>query len=154
MKKTGEIRARLTRLRPRNRVLLLVLLLLVAAIIFIGLDDLPGYILAYLATGIIFFMATRHWQRARNYLVLLAASVFGIIFLSFWYVEIISRLAIAIGGEAAVEGLAVHIIELIFTYVILFGGPVGILFGIAGAIILGLRGTSYPKGNRSLPENT
>jgi len=151
VKKTGEI---LARLRPGNRILLLVLLLLVIAIIFIGLDDLPGYILAYLATGVIFLMATRRWHRARNYLVLLAASVFGIIFLSFWYVEIISRLAVAIGGVAAVEGLAVHIIELIFTYVILFGGPMGILCGIMGAIILGIRGTSCPKSTRSIAGNT
>ncbi len=141
-------------LRPGNRILLVVVLLLVITIVFIGLDDLLGYILAYLATGVIFFMATRGWRRARNFLVLLAVSVFGIIFLSFWYVEIIGRLAVAIGGEGAIDALPVQLIEVFFTYVMLFGGAMGILFGIAGAIILGIRGLNMPKSTRSTAENT
>lgn len=154
MKKLRQIMTVLAGLWPGNRILLGVFLALVIAVIFVGLNDLLGYILGYLATAVIYLMATRGWRRARNFLVLLGASFFGMIFLSFWYVEVIGRLAVAVGGEGAIETLPVHVLEMFFTYVILFGGATGIVFGLVGAAILGIKGQALPKSTGSVAGKT
>ena len=81
---------------------------------------------------------TRKWNSIKRFLLLLTLSIIGIIFLSFLYVEVISRIAVFIGGDDALQNTAVRIIEMIITYIILFGGPVGIFFGFAGTVILGI----------------
>lgn len=128
-------------LRPRQgtRLLLALFCVLVIAVIVIGLDDLPGYILGYLATTVIFFMATRTWRSLKRFLILFAVSFVGAIFLSFLYVEVICRLAAVIGGSQALQSTPIRIIQLIITYIILFAVPVGMFIGIVGSLILSVR---------------
>ena len=126
------------RFRRGNRILLIVFLLLVISVVIIGLDDIPGFILGYVATTTLFLIMTRKWNSIKRFLLLLTLSIIGIIFLSFLYVEVISRIAVFIGGDDALQNTAVRIIEMIITYIILFGGPVGIFFGFAGTVILGI----------------
>ena len=118
--------------------LLIIFCVLVISVIFVGLDDVPGYILGYLATAVLYLMITRSWQTLRRFIILFALSFIGIIFLAFFHVEVICRLAVLIGGIAALQSPLLDITELIITYVILFAGPVGMFFGIAGVITLGV----------------
>ena len=124
------------RRRRETWVLLAIFVVLVVAVIIVGLDNILGYILGYLATTVLFFTATRRWRRIRRFLILLAASFLGIIFLAFLYVEVICRLAVIIGGAAALESLQMRIVQMVITYVILFAGPAGMFFGLAGSLAL------------------
>ena len=134
--------------------LLVVFCVLVVSVIFVGLDDVPGYILGYLATTVVFFMITRSWQTLRRFIVLFALSFIGIIFLSFFHVEVICRLAVLIGGIAALQGSLLDTTELIITYVILFAGPVGMFFGIAGVITLGVMRLTAMRSRNSAADGT
>jgi hypothetical protein len=116
--------------------LLAVAAALVVAVVIVGLNDVSGYILGWLATAIIFFTVTRTWRRIRWFLILLAASFLGIIFLSFLYMEVISRLAVMIGGDAALESLQMRVVQMIITYLIIFAGAMGMFVGVAGSLIL------------------
>ena len=110
----------LLRYVQRTRILLAVFFVLVIVVVFIGLDSLPGYITGYLATTLLFFIATRNWRRIRRFLILFVVSLFGIVFLSFLYVEVICRIAIMIGGLNALQGTPVGIIEIIINTDFLF----------------------------------
>jgi hypothetical protein len=125
--------------RQATRVLLVLFFVLVIGVIFIGLVDLPGHILGYLATTVIFIMATRTWRSIKKFLILFVVSFIGAIFLSFIYVEVICRLAAVIGGINALHSAPIRIIQLIITYIILFAVPVGMFIGIFGSLILGVQ---------------
>jgi hypothetical protein len=126
---------------------------LVICIIFVGLDDMLGYILGYLATTALFLIPIRHWRSIKKFLILLAVSFFGIIFLAFLYVEVVSRIAVGIWGGGALQSAPLGIIELVFTYIMLFLGPVGMFLGIVGSFALGIsrlvamKNRSSPAGN-------
>jgi hypothetical protein len=122
-----------------TRLLLALFCVLVIGVIFVGLVDLPGHILGYLATTVIFFMATRTWRSIKSFLILFAVSFFSAIFLSFFYVEVVCRLAGVIGGISALHSTPVSIIQLIITYIILFAVPVGMFIGIVGSLVLIVR---------------
>jgi hypothetical protein len=135
--------------KHETSILLAVFCVLVIGVVFIGLDDVPGYILGYLATTIIFYIAVRGWRTIKRFLILFVVTILGAIFLSFLYVEVISRIAIMIGGAGALESTPMEVIEAIITYLILFATPVGILMGIVGSIILGIRHFTAPRGRNS-----
>lgn len=119
-------------------ILLAVSVILVISVLIIGLNDAPGYILGYLATIVLFFTITRNWRKIKSFIILFSVSLVGIFFLSFLYVEVIYRLAEWIGGINALHGVPMDIITTVITYVILFGGPVGMFAGIAGMVTLGV----------------
>jgi hypothetical protein len=125
--------------RQTTHVLLVLFCVLVIGVIFVGLVDLPGHILGYLATTVIFIMATRTWRSIKRFLILFAVSFTGAIFLSFFYVEVICRFAAVIGGVSALQSTPINIIQLVITYIILFAVPVGMFIGIAGSLILIVR---------------
>ena len=83
-----------------------------------------------------------------------AASLFGIFFLSFLYVELIYRLAEWIGGIDALLGAPMSVITIVITYVILFGGPVGMFAGIAGAVTLGIFRLTSGKKRKKIADTT
>jgi hypothetical protein len=139
----------LIRLKYGTGILLAVFCVLVIGVVFIGLDDVPGYILGYLATTIVFYIAIRGWRTIKRFLILFAVAILGAIFLSFLYVEVISRIAIMIGGAGALESTPMEVIEVIMTYLILFATPVGILMGIVGSITLGIRRFNALRGRNS-----
>ena len=124
--------------RLRTVILLAVFVILVIGILVIGLNDAPGYILGYLATAVLFFTFTRGWRKIKSFIILFALTLFCIFFLSFLYVEVIYRLAEWIGGTSALNDAPMAVITMVTTYVILFGGPVGMFAGIAGTATLGI----------------
>ncbi len=144
----------LMRFRRGNRILLAVFVVLVISVVFIGLDDFPGFILGYLATTALFLMMTRKWNSIRRFLLLLTLSFLGIIFLSFLYVEVITRLTIFFGGVDALQSTAFRIVEWPTTYIILFGGPVGMFLGFMGTVILGIYRLIPSKSGDGLAGNT
>ncbi len=144
----------LIRLKHGTGILLVVFCVLAIGVVFIGLDDVPGYILGYLATTIIFYIAIRGWRTIKRFLILFIVSIVGAIFLSFLYVEVISRIAIIIGGAHALESTQMEIIEAVITYLILFATPVGIFMGIVGSITLGVRRFTALKGRNSRAGST
>jgi hypothetical protein len=136
-------------LKHGTGILLAVFCVLIIGVVFIGLDDVPGYILGYLATTIIFYLAVRSWRTIKRFLILFVVAILGAIFLSFLYVEVISRIAIMIGGAGALESTPMEVIEAIITYLILFVAPLGILTGIVGSITLGIRRFTTPRGGNN-----
>jgi hypothetical protein len=124
--------------RRANRILLTVFLLLVICVVFIGLNDIPGYILGYIATTVLFFMMIRRWRSIKRFLLLFVLSVIGIIFLSFLHAVIITGLAIFIWGDTVLQSTPFRIIEWSITYIILFGGPIGMFAGLTGVVVLGV----------------
>lgn len=121
------------------RFLITVFCVLVIGVIFVGLDNIPGFILGYLATAVIFFMVTRTWRTIKKFLILFIVALLGAIFLSFLYVEVICRLVVMIWGVNALFSTQLHVIELIITYVILFATPICMFIGIAGSLLLYIR---------------
>ncbi len=136
-------------LKHETGILLAVFCVLVIGVVFIGLNDVPGYILGYLATTIVFYIAVRGWRTIKRFLILFAAAILGAIFLSFLYVEIISRIAIMVGGAGVLESAPMQVIEVVITYIILFATPLGILTGIVGSITLGIRRLATPRDENS-----
>jgi hypothetical protein len=135
-------------------VLLIIFWALVISVFFIGLDDVPGYVLGYLATAVLFFIAVRNWRTIRRFLILFAASLIGIFFLSFLYVEVICRIVVMIGGVNALQSPLLGIVEVIINYVILFAGPVGMIFGIVGVIGLGIKRLTAVRSRNSTSNST
>ena len=145
-----------TPLRSRHGTILLltIFVLLVISVFIVGLNDAPGYILGYLATTVLFFTVIRNWRKIKSFIILFAASLFGIFFLSFLYVEVIYRLAEWIGGIDALHGAPMSVITIIITYVILFGGPVGTFAGIAGTVTLGIFRLTSRKKRKKMADTT
>jgi hypothetical protein len=123
---------------PGTRLLLVLFTVLLVSVVFIGLNDVPGYVLAYLAATVIFVVMVRGWRSIKNYVILLLATAGAIIFLSFLYVEVISRIALWLWGPAASGSTPLRIIEWVITNLMLFAGPVGLVFGFFGTLTLGI----------------
>ncbi len=154
MKKIAKNISSLMKFRPSTRIWLTVFLMLVIGVVFVGLNDVPGYILGYLATAVLYIMATRTWHTIKRFLILFAISLVGIIFLSFFYVEVISRLAVMIDGDRALQGAPLRVIEIMFTYVILFAGAMGMVYGIVGTLVLGVLRLATLRSHKNITANT
>lgn len=115
-----------------------VFLLLVLVILVIGLNNIAGLICGNLAFGMLYIVMTRRWWRIRNYIILFFSTIVGIIALSALYVEVIWRVAVAIGGAGVAENTAFRIIDFIINNLILLAGPSGMLVGLVGATTLGI----------------
>lgn len=129
----------LLRSGPGTRLLLLLFVVLVCGVIFLGLTDVPGYILGYLATAIIFYLLVRRWRSVWSFVILMLASFAGTVFLAFLYVEVISGIAVFFWGPAAPDSAPMRIIDAIIGNFMLFAGPTGLAFGFIGTLGLGIR---------------
>ena len=96
-------------------------------------------VLGYLATTVLFVAMTYTWRKIRNFIILFFVSLLGIFFLSFLYMEVIYRFAYVIGGVNALQSTFIIVINMIISNVILFAGPVGMLVGIVGSLVLFVR---------------
>ena len=134
--------------------LLMMFCVLVISVLFVGLDDVPGYILGYLATTVLFSIVTRNWRTVRRFLILFSVSLIGIIFLSFLHVEVICRIAVMVAGVSVLQSPLLGIIEMIITYVILFAGLVGMFVGIVGVITLGIIRLTVVRSRNSAANST
>lgn len=154
MARMGRKVMALLRSGPGTRLLLLLFAALVIGVIFVGLRDPPGYILGYLATAVIFLLAVRGWRSIWSFVILMLASAAGIIFLAFLYVEVISRIAVWFWGPGAPDSLPMRIIEAVIANVMLFGGPVGLVLGFAGALGAAVLRLLRLRGREGLIEDT
>ena len=128
-----------------------VFLLLVLVVLVIGLNNIAGLICGNLAFGMLYIVMTRRWWRIRNYIILFFSTVVGIIALSALYVEVIWRVAVAIGGAGVAENTAFRIIDFIINNLILLAGPSGMLVGLVGAITLGIIRLSTLRKKKEAP---
>lgn len=128
----------LLRSGPGTRWLLILFAVLVLGVIFAGLQDTPGYILGYLATAVIFLVMVRGWRSVWSFIALMLASFAVAVFLAFLYVEVISRIAIFFWGAGAPDSTPMRIIEAVIANLMLFAGPVGLVYGFIGALLLGV----------------
>ncbi len=126
----------LIRRRKGIFVLLAIFCVLVIGVIIIGLDNLTGIILGYLATTILAGAITHKWRKIKNFLILFAASLVGIFFLSFLHEEVVYPLAILIGGITALQSYTLNVFHVIISIIIVFACAVGMLVGVAGSVIL------------------
>jgi hypothetical protein len=124
------------RLKWFRLLLLLVFFILLISVIFVGFKIFTGYILGYLATTSLVVALTCRWRKIRYFIVLLAVSVFGTIFLSMIYVEVIVRICGAVFGEGVFASTGWKIFDAFISNMIIFFTPVGILIGTAGSLIL------------------
>lgn len=147
MSKIAEKYQAFVEFRRANRILLTVFLLLVISVVFIGLDDTPGFILGYIATAVLFFMLVRRWRSFKRFLLLLVLTFIGIIFLSFIYDEVVSRVTVWFWGTGGLQSTPFRIIEWTITYIILFAGAMGLFVGFIGTVIMGIY-RLIPEKNR------
>lgn len=144
----------LIRNRRGTAVLTGLFFVLALSVLVIGLDSPHEYILAYLATSILFIIMVRNWTRIRSFAILLAVSIAGIILVSGIYVEVICRIAMAIWGVDVMLGTPMKIIETVITHAILFFGPAGIVFGVVGAVTLGIMRLAAARERTDAPGTT
>jgi hypothetical protein len=137
-----------------TRLLLILFAVLAVSVVFVGLNDTPGFILAYLATTVIFVILVRRWRSIKNYVILFLATFCIGVFLSGLYMEVISRLAVWLWGIGALDSLPLRIIEWIISYVIIFAGPVGLAFGFFGTLALSVWRLVRPRSRLGVADRT
>ena len=129
---------KLTALLKKTRFWLVVFAVLGVAVIFIGLDNVPGIVLGYLATAVLMTQWTRRWRRTWHFVVLFFVSVAGIIFLSFLLEVVVFPLAVLVGGSDAALSAGWNIFHVVVSLIIAFVGGTGLFIGLIGAIALGV----------------
>jgi hypothetical protein len=134
--KVPEETASPVRLKRFRRRLLMVFLILLLGVVFAGLKMITGYILGYLAAISLVVMLTCRWRKIRYFLILFGVSIFGTIFLSMIYVEVIVRVCGAVFGEGVFASTGWKIFDVFVSNMIIFFAPVGVLVGIAGSLVL------------------
>jgi len=127
--------SKLIRRRKGISVLLAIFCVLVIGAIIIGLDNITGIILGYLATTVLAGAITRKWRKIKSFLILFAASMVSIIFLSFLHEEVVYPLAILIWGIPALQSHTLSVFHVIISIIIVFACPVGMLVGLVGSVI-------------------
>jgi len=118
--------------------LLILFVVLVVCIVFVGLDNATGIIIGWMATTSLITVVAHKWRKIWHFLILLAASIAGAIFLAFIYVEVALPLAEWIWGISASESTPWRIFHVIVSNIILLFTPVGIVIGLGGTIWLGI----------------
>jgi hypothetical protein len=123
---------------PRNRPYLISFVIMVVAAILVGLDNPTGIILGWVAVTVALVALARKWRQPWYFLILLAVSFCGAIFLAF--LDRIVALSIAkwIGGEFVTENIAWHVFDIIISNLILLAVPMGMLWGAVGFIVVGI----------------
>jgi hypothetical protein len=123
---------------PRNRPYLISFLILIFSAILLGLDNPTGIIVGWLAVIVWIVGLARRWWTPWYFLILVAGSFLGAIFLSFLYMVVAMPLAEWIGGANATESTAWHVFHMVISNLILLVVPMCLLFGVTGFIVLGI----------------
>ncbi len=104
----------------------------------IGIDDNPpGVLLAYLAAFAFLLAFVHHWRSARQYAILLAASVFGIIL--FVVFDIIFSF---VGQDPSTESTLQTLMQGLAEAFFFLGAlvfPAGFIVGAIGAVVMLIR---------------
>ena len=126
-----------------------VFFILVLVVLIIGLNHIAGLICGNLAVCMLYIVMTRRWWRIRKFIILLFVSMLSVIILSALYVEVIVRLAVWVGGEAAVDNTAFKVVHFIISNLILLACPSGMFVGLIGASTLGIIRISSLRKNKT-----
>ena len=127
-------------IRPRQGILIVlaVFCALVIGVLFVGLDNVPGISLAYLATAILMIFLIRKWRRIKKFLILFVVSLVGIFFLSFLH-ELVYDIAMMSGEITAWQKNFLDIYHIVISLIVAFACPVGMVIGAVGSVMLFLR---------------
>jgi hypothetical protein len=146
--------AAILRISQTTRILLAVFIILVICVIFMGLDNATGLATGWLATLTLLAAFTYRWRKIRYFLILSAASFIGAVILAFLHEEVVLPLTKWIGGADALQSAPIEIYHQITSMIIFFFGPMGILAGVIGAVVLSFFRVKSLLGTKKIPENT
>jgi hypothetical protein len=116
----------------------LLFIILALGAFFAGFDNEVGIIMGYIAAAVLMVELTHRWRKIWSFVVLMVVSFVGGIILAFLQEEVVYPLVALLGGPGAIDNIAVVIFHEAVSLTILFFGPVGIIFGFFGAIILSI----------------
>ncbi len=132
------IKDRISRLLPfiRKRPYLVSCVILVLSAILIGLDNPTGIITGWLAVIVLLVALARAWWTPWFFVILMAGSFLGAIFLSFLYMVVALPLAEWISGPDVTNTNAWRIFHMVISNLILLFVPMGLAFGAVGFVFL------------------
>jgi uncharacterized membrane protein len=122
----------------RKRPYLVSCVILVLSAILIGLDNPTGIIVGWLAVIVLLVSMSTRWRTPWYFLILMASSFLGAIFLSFLYMIIALPLAEWISGPGVTDTNAWRVFHMVISNLILLFVPMGLFFGAVGFVVLGL----------------
>jgi cytochrome b subunit of formate dehydrogenase len=137
-----------------TRILLAIFVVLVICVVFMGLDNVTGLATGWLATLVLLAILTYRWRKIRYFLILAVAAFVGSILLAFLHEEVVYPLTGWIGGTGAMNSVPLNIYHQVTSYLIFFLGPMGIIGGIAGALVLSYFRVKSLISTKKVPENT
>jgi MFS family permease len=120
----------------RKRPYLVSCLILVISAILIGLDNPTGIITGWLAVIVLLVSMSTRWWTPWYFLILMAGSFLGAIFLSFLYMVVALPIAEWISGPAVTDSNAWRVFHMIISNLILLFVPMGLFFGAVGFVLL------------------
>jgi hypothetical protein len=107
--------------------------ILVISVVIIGLNNIPGIILSYLAAAVLIFTVTRTWRKIKRFLILLITSLAAIFLLSFLH-ELAYGFATTADEIAARQSPMLPFFHVVISLIVTFVCPVGLLAGMAGSV--------------------
>ena len=110
--------------------------ILVLSAILIGLDNPTGIITGWLAVIVLLVALARAWWTPWFFVILMAGSFLGAIFLSFLYMVVALPLAEWISGPDVTNSNAWRIFHMVISNLILLFVPMGLAFGAVGFVFL------------------
>jgi len=127
---------------PHNRKITLILLaicgLLAIAATVVGINDnLPGILLAFLAATAFVLAFVHPWRRAKNFLILLGASVIG--FALFVVLHNVFDTLGQMAADAPVVGWLLQGLSVLSFFLAIIGCPAAFLVGVVGSVAMFIR---------------
>jgi len=120
----------------RKRPYLVSCVILVLSAILIGLDNPTGIITGWLAVIVLLVALARAWWTPWFFVILMAGSFLGAIFLSLLYMVVALPLAEWISGPDVTNSNAWRIFHMVISNLILLFVPMGLAFGAVGFVFL------------------
>ncbi len=103
---------------------------LVIGAVLIGVsDNMPGIVLCYLATTVLFIALIRNWRELRKFLILLGASFVGFFISVFLHNILYALIFVRMLNKPDLD-------EPFFFIIAIFVCPIGFLVGAVGSVVL------------------
>ena len=105
-------------------------------VVIIGLNNIPGIVLTYLAIAVLAVTLTRTWRKRKNYLILLGVSFVGFFLLSFLVDNIYGIPGLDSGTNSLQDSIEIMAFNRIADFIVAFVFPVCFLVGLEGSVRL------------------
>jgi hypothetical protein len=115
--------------------LLTVFCILLLGVAILRIDTVPGIILGYLATVVLFVAVTHSWRRKRMFILLLAVCTVSFFLLVFLH-EVFFDPGMMTSAVPAWQRQIMWSFHMAVSIIVAFVCPVGFLIGAAGSVIL------------------